>query len=426
MMARIGWVILIGLVLAWVAGALIVNFVDLSAPLATRHECPHDWNPKEHQAGVTLSEAGPIASIPEFHDCQRFIVLDANQRPVYDSLYAIYASFTLPTLSRRLDSLDSIADHPGSLGLPAAQIWTDNGKDPRLGITTILSCLYLFHGPRWPKVEEWRARVTPGNETRGTCAPTLSSSEDRGAPLQVRPTSFPDRHLTDQDYPPVARWDWDSVHHQQYIGIKCGAAWCEVGPDGFAPSAPYLPPSGMSPKEQRVYLVKGWYDEQFLSPAGGSHDANPTTIKGTIIPDPKLGDYTTPAEFAGKWIRVAEVMLSQSAPDYKRKFNFDAGHLFQRTNTIYLCYGTRLECFGARTFIFWWAYPTCKNGKGWWERTVAVDGRIMHTCEVRRPNTDPTLDRGDAPTVPGTTRWRWQANDETTWKRCLQGCCEPA
>jgi hypothetical protein len=37
----------------------------------------------------------------------------------------------------------------------------------------------------------------------------------------------------DKDIPPVARWDYDTANHQQYIGLRCGGEWCEVGHSGF-------------------------------------------------------------------------------------------------------------------------------------------------------------------------------------------------
>jgi hypothetical protein len=43
--------------------------------------------------------AGPITNIPEFHDCQRFV---AREGPAFDSLFAIFASFRLDSVTQAL------------------------------------------------------------------------------------------------------------------------------------------------------------------------------------------------------------------------------------------------------------------------------------------------------------------------------------
>src|SRR5207245_9510779 len=97
----------------------------------------------------------------------------------------------------------------------------------------------------------------------------------------------------DAAYPPVARWDWDPAHHEQYIGIKCGVAWCEVGSQQFAP-APALtagpsfdPVTGFTATtgSDHVYTIKGWYDEQQLAVPAGDGLA-PGACHGVLMPKP--------------------------------------------------------------------------------------------------------------------------------------------
>ena len=60
-----------------------------------------DFRPPNGQ----IVPAGPITDIPEFHDCQRFITPDGAD---YDSLFAIFASFELDTVTSTL-AWDNVA-----------------------------------------------------------------------------------------------------------------------------------------------------------------------------------------------------------------------------------------------------------------------------------------------------------------------------
>lgn len=52
-----------------------------------------------HPPNGVLPASGPITNIPEFHDCQRFVSRDGAK---FDSLFAIFASFKLDSLTRAL------------------------------------------------------------------------------------------------------------------------------------------------------------------------------------------------------------------------------------------------------------------------------------------------------------------------------------
>jgi hypothetical protein len=49
---------------------------------------------------------------------------------------------------------------------------------------------------------------------------------------------------------PVARWDWDAQNTRQYLGIRCGNGWCEIGATGSTSSG--------------GNHLKGRYDEQHV------------------------------------------------------------------------------------------------------------------------------------------------------------------
>jgi hypothetical protein len=98
-----------------------------------------------------------------------------------------------------------------------------------------------------------------------------------------------------KDFPAVARWEWDAESNTHVIGFGCLDGWCEAGELGRDPrTGPDLTGTmdgiaGLS--DSPVLKVKGWYDEQRLSPTK-SHwwkpGAGPRSVVGTIIPVPGL------------------------------------------------------------------------------------------------------------------------------------------
>jgi len=243
-------------------------------------ECPNHGSHTE-----TFTLPGQITNIPEFHDCQRFMI-DGR---TYDSVYAIFARFRLDTVtfpSRvqcyrevpagpvrvdstsglrvartgialldttgrglvdadgrvRVDSTGTSLLNPDSsvrgeivhcrevpglvltrIGIPVALIRTWGGRYRPLGIDLTFNCLYLSH--QLPL--GWSAKMVPVRG-EGDCLPREVNLDTlRGTVLTV----FPRVGLgfRDDDFPPVARWDRDPRHGLYYVGVRCGGAWCEVG-----------------------------------------------------------------------------------------------------------------------------------------------------------------------------------------------------
>jgi hypothetical protein len=411
-MKALHWIVILVLLLlvAYLVGCWSYQGKAPSISASERRECPHA--PGDHDVSKThLTTVGLNTDVPEYHDCQRFIVMGANGHLQYDSLFAIYASLGLDSLDDSLAALEQRfpAD---TMAVTAAVIVSDHQSYAPLGIRSDFSCLYLFRGALW-------SAVLVDQEGTNDCTQPISIHHARGTRLEVRRTEV--RHLTRDDYPPVARWDWDAVHHEQNIGIKCGAGWCEIGKAGFTASPSYNVNEKAPTEARRVLMVKGWYDEQLLArlPAGGALE--PTDVLGTIIPEPGLGEVTNIAQFQ-TWRVVAHIALSQASPEYKTKFNYDqASPESSHLNTMSLCYGSRISCLGLIPALFYWKAPTCGGGDHWYARVLAVDGTTLYKCIIRYPD-----DTNNMPSVvvPGTARWRWLAMDETSWKRCVVGCCE--
>jgi hypothetical protein len=347
---------------------------------------------------TTIPVAGPITNIPEFHDCQRFIMGTGND--TYGPLVAIFANHLLDSLYPA--QFDSTA---APVGEAAAEIYSYDGAYDPLFIRQGFNCLYLNQTPTgWDAVISW-----VGSDESGCLEPPKN-----GEQLAV----IPKKPMKDgKDYPAVARWDWDPVNHRQYISIRCGEEWCEVGHAGFAtskvlsgglPNDP-VPSLGTAlPNERaRVVLIKGWYDEQYLA-EGASGGLKPSALRGTAYPHPMLDRMKSEADFMGGWKPVAYVLLDQNSGPYQSKLNLEQG-----LNRIFYCHGAFSDCQSDQPT------PACPSAADhqWWAKIVP-DGsqHAEYRCVTRR-----THPNGDE--IPGAVRWRWDENDEKLWVRCPQGCC---
>ena len=375
-----------------------------------RPECPHDTVVWRDSNGVDhtfdqIPLSGEISGIPEFHDCQRFI----NKKGGYESLYAIYAAFHLESLPCGLSRCG--VGTATAVGIPAATILSYGGNYPSLGIRNGFNCLYLWNPP------DWKAALIP-QAANPDCRykRTVEPLPPEAVPLTVRVISnaaFPP--FRDAEYPPVARWDWDPASSQQFIGIRCGIAWCEIGGPstgsglGYPPAVTFDPVPGLMPSTaatNAVTQVKGWFDAQWLAKrmdGTGNLKVLPTVNRGFIVPNPVLGDVQQ-SHLEGHWVHAATAVLDA---DYQSTVHFVKGE-----NKIYLCHGP--GCGVSSDDV------KCPEGSVntlWWARITVPGSRPVYRCVVYRSYPSGL-------TVPGTVRWRWQAEDETTWIKCPSGCCE--
>jgi hypothetical protein len=427
-------------------------------------ECPGYSDTVSH---VPLS--GPIGTIPEFHDCQRFLDSTGDN---YDSRYAIFAALRLDSLLADLSrARDSIAGPPGDeeedeghdhsraaagkversgasfRTVPVATIYTPDGTYPPLGVQPGFNCLFLYAHSLTPGAQptRWGAKMVPW----GADSNCLDHHIDPypaavGRALDVRP-SPPDRrfHFTDADYPAVARWDWDPKHKRQYLGIKCGAAWCEVGDRRFKSSGPYsgpvpnfdpVPGITVTPAmKARVTAIKGWYDAQVLAMGGGTR---PSRVYGVVIPNPALDALSSLPSSVGaeppglkfytdRWVDAASAVLDRNYG----KWNFTKGE-----NRIWLCYGTATSCKVplAQPFVPPSTTPltSCEYPKGnraWWAKIVSRAG-TQYVCVLRTDHSAQLFEwmknnPGYIVKLPGAARWRWLSTDDGDWISCPSGCC---
>lgn len=401
----------------------------------TMPECPRGgmWSAVFGRGGIAivpggrLSLSGPITDVPEFHDCQRFIVKAEGGRPVFDSLFAIFARL-------RLDSPDY---EPLTRPLALAEIYSfQRGAQnyAPLGIRPHFNCLVVYPSPSSRSGLEARM-VSVGREERRCGADSIVTAA--GTVLEVRRIA-PPRGLAPADIPPVARWDWDSLHAVQYIGIRCGDAWCEIGPRGpqgaeaFSSSRRYSSNSG-DPTVRRTFEVKGWYDEQRLAEPI-AENANMLAVgvpTGTLVPDAKLDTYDEPppggvSAFTDKWVPAASAVVDVASDVYREKLNMGHGLVGPGMNQVELCSGSTVRCLrrgGKNIFAATWLAATLRCADDWLARIRRnTDSRIAYYCVTRRSHAAELKEARVR--IRGTARWRWAIRDETMWLRCLQGCCE--
>lgn len=378
--------------------------------VAERPECPHSWDWKQLRGEAVLFVPGDtlltapreIQNVPEFHDCQRFITFQDGE-PVYDSLFAVFAS-------NRLDDYESDEYRrlfERAAPFAAAEIYAEGDYAP-LNIQEGFSCLYVYRDEgEWVATMLWRGGPEPD------CSKSMDFSDSAPPNLAVtRLTPLGGSPDLADLYPPVARWGYDRDNTRYYVGIRCGVGWCAVhNRDGFADTIPTVsPPSSLEP----MILGGGWYDEQILAYRVNNAVTRPSMKIGQVIPVPELG-HMERSNFEADWVPVAHVMMEEAPPGYSSKLGLSASAEGQ-TNVLSLCSPAGGNCVGGER-----VFQTCQLAPDvdemWLMRIQrATGGEPTYYCSPRR-------NAPEGVEVPATARFRWQAEDETVWVRCIQGCC---
>jgi len=356
--------------------------------------------------------------IPEFNDCQRFATTSATS---YGPLVGIYASDSLNQTIVNLRQL--AASNAAARALPVAIILSYDGDYDALHIKRGFDCLYLAAGPRAGNSYRYVAWIVPAVSDADCAKARTPADLDAIAPhLDVHPRDLGHAY-TVNDYPQVARWDWDRRARHQYIGIGCRERWCEIGNDGV-PSPNYDDPA-MPPQHRRKLQIKGWYDEELLAvkPASGA-GLVPSPVFGTIAPEPGLEARTT-GDYHNRWIPAARVYLTGSLAPYQTKFGFTQtqspgdGHAY---NAIAMC----MSVAGSVCDFGSTAPPTgCNMEPGdtvWYARIQPAEpmAKPVYRCVTRREHPFKSL----LGRIAGTVRWRWEETDHNAWIACPDGCCE--
>jgi|GEM_PF-609629 len=400
--------------------------------LRDRPECPDSID-------STFVLTGPITNIPEFHDCQRFIYKKTQGATdwSYGAYYAIWIRNRIDTIKfpsplalnsgttnvpNTADTGPKVADSVkgggqitppaqttvpksvGAYGVPVALIYSYGSKYHPLSIEPGFNCLYLYHPKTNPS--GWSSKMVPV-QYQYQCDTNRDPEDLPGGVLEVR--RIANLEYGDKDYPAVARWDRDPISGHQYAGLRCELAWCEVGDAGFKSSSPYSATAG----GQRVWGIKGWYDEQYLA-VNVNNALVPGLVMGTAYPDSDLWKRSK-TDFMKHWLPAAHIVLHSSSDAYFGKVEFGPGSVPDPSNVISLCYGVESDCIPAN----WLDKVKCGdqgNPTYWAMFSPVARTDTLYRCVKYRDH----MGIG----MPATVRWRWEANDETNWVRCPDGCCQ--
>ncbi len=359
-----------------------------------------------------LPLSGAITKVPEFHDCQRLI--DPHNPREYGPLAGIWVAQDLTDRSYELDRI------PVGRGLAMALVYTWYQPFEPLHMAAGWNCLYFVSAATPSHLQAFMVPVGDANDC--TNSTTLAGIVERLrlTPLFVSKKTYPG--LGRGDYPPVGRWDWLKF---PYIGLGCGNAWCEVSAESAnLPPAPYSVSSGSRREEQRVFRVKGWYDEQTLAappPPGATAPASglnliPAGPIGVVVPDPGLDAITDTITFVGQWVPVAQVSIDKRDEVYRAKLNLHqasmpTGGTPVGLTQVFMCRDGTTKCKGATS--------ECTDG---WHARIVGGGTTTYPCVTRTDHSD--LMRDYHIHIPGTARWQWENGDEKLWTGCAEGCCK--
>jgi hypothetical protein len=361
--------------------------------------CPNEDERPFFLAAAPIKSDLPI--IHEYHDCQRLI-----DNGAYGPVVGIFAHRNVDTAQ----TWQSYRD--GKLAAVIVNFVTKGEELPYgpLGIAPGTACLILrARGP-----EDWQAAIVNqsqplrirGGRQYASCADNMTwrNVAAQSVPLVVKRQKGVDLK-GDTIVPPTARWDWDSEHRINYIGVKCDATtWCEIGPSGFVPSVPLQ-------NGARQDVIKGYYDQQYLAAQGGDRVSN---VFATIMPGSDAKDAKTIKHRIPRWYRVAYIELHETPQNgggaaqfdfYLRKFfaNVNVGTVASRRAS------GELRIRPKNILTRYTDYHGEIYGKS--DTTWNVKFRWHPSAVVKA----------------ATVRWRWDAKDETAWSYCdPAGCCELA
>lgn len=312
---------------------------------------------------IAVSAANmPVSTV---HDCQR-LVIDGQFGPLVALLIA----------TARVERLSF-----GSGTVVADIINYDDPYRP-LNIPPTISCLWLAESAA---AQSGLIAAVRRPDT-GDCA----SADFAGPPADNLLLLVRKHQYGGSEYPSTGRWMWDPDAGQHFIGLRCGQAWCEIGPLGFTTTTSFTTRDS----------IPGWYDEQHLA-YPGEGGLIPSRVLGRIEPGPDL-------------------------PDFDRDFPDDA----------------TLEGHVATITLAGMDMPV---REAYWEK-LALNPRVdVHPIRMRHakefswlPPFSKFAFRAKAPggawtrlersdhthAGAGAVRWAWSDEDEGAWAPCDAGCCK--
>lgn len=434
-MRAIRWVAVIGALLVVAAFGRRPRTVPAKPaqhPVVEHPECPHAWY---DSSAVPSTSTWPTVNVPEYNDCQRFIVNQGKMRGYTPGYFAILAYPYAGTLASQMTPINGT---PLTMAAAVAFIYADSFGYKPLHISSGGNCLYVYlDSLKWVGLIR-TATARPG---RSIGCDRVVDPRRGGEDLPVRRDTV--QGMSFPDYPDAARWDWDPKARLQYAGVRCDGAWCDIGGTFSLHGHPEFS-RALTRRERRTAEIKGWFDEEYLARCD-ERACHPTALMATVIPDSSLDDATA-ATYSPlppghpEFVQVARVALrvDRSVPEahdstadlalYWSKLHLTRTPSAKKLNQLWLCNASAADC-GVPPKWTTNCPPVAPPAPDevdpgmWWYKIVPADGREpRYGCYAKRDYAPPPGAPSDH--VVGAARWRWLINDQTNWVRCVQGCCE--
>lgn len=365
-------------------------------------ECPHNWSDKTR---IISTFAAMSSQVPELNDCQRLVVGNDSAGFHYDSIAGIFVSDAGATYS---------SAHLATPRALALVYFPYGGTYAPLHLNARFNCVWVQRVGA-----DYRAWVQAATGT-ADCQDSVAALADQSLSLSVRAQKpdLPGRVPPSAPYN-VVRWDWDASTNTQFISVRCGEMWCEIGQPGFGGSEAHVSASSGASTTFDGLRVKGYYDEQYLAEWRDDRLVVGRNV-GTIFATPRLATLATGMPAKGEWIPVAEINMSKAAGPYEDMLNLvgNDGPLTAGTRaTLSLCLGDGQSCAPVKGEVILNEQSCDLTPDGRWYARIERPGGARYFCVKHRPF--PT-----GFSIPPVVRWRWREDDETIWIRCPDGCCE--
>ena len=317
----------------------------------------------------------------EAHDCQR-LVLSAGADGEFGPLVGLFA------VSRTL----GLAAPEFASTRPAVSIYNWGagggeypGRYESLDLDQGAYCLWL-HNPTGA-ADGWRAAIGAGLCGGSPAPPT---EEDFG--LRVFERTYPD--AVSADYPPTVRWEWDLEEGRQFVGVKCGDAWCAVTPGSSPPRTMPLPRQARGYDLARLG-IPGWSDAQHLAVIDSATGRVRPGPWGTLLSHPFLHE-DEPTWTEGILAAAIEVEDdgSRAYDRFAERWYLQPGDGSARGDVIL-------------------RFPGISPNEAWWQQEP-MRRRQAAGVEYTPAMTSPTT---------GAVRWRWREGEPGLWIYCRAGSC---
>ena len=319
----------------------------------------------------------------EVNDCQR-LVMSLGATGAYGPLVGLFP----------VDATLALGRAEFATAWPAVTIYnwgsaggTYQDSYPDLGITPGAHCLWLRNAT--DSETGWQAAIAADV----TCTDRAPAPAETDFSYPVFERVYPGAEAA--DYPRTARWKWDQNGQKQFIGVKCGNAWCGVMAAGASAPRTAAIPQPLPDEDIARFDVPGWSDAQHLpieDQAAGGVRPGPW---GSVVPHPgiRMEDTDWTEGLLAAAIRVEGSARDPGFSSYVERFFLGTESGFARADVLL-------------------RFPPLNPAEAWYQQV----GEIERASDL-------TYISALSHAASGAVRWRWQEGQAALWIFCRAGSC---